>query len=103
MIACPSSKHFIKDYPKSPDIAFLRIMVLLVCLRGHILGGANIIIQLRFVWHLLHFTVTEVDDGNFFTFLGIALKEDVIWLEVSVYDLLISHVCISFEDLSKNE
>lgn len=103
MITRLASKHLIEDDPKSPNIAFLWVMVLLVRLRRHVFGRTHIIVQLWLVGNLLHLAIAEVYDGYFLAFLRIALKEDVIWLEVSMYYLLIPHMCISFNYLPKNE
>lgn len=103
MIAGLAGQHLVEDNPKGPNITFLWVIVFPVCLRRHILGRANVIVKLRLVGHFLHLAIPEVNDGHFLAFLRIGLKEDVIWLQVSMYDLLISHMRVSFDYLPKNE
>jgi hypothetical protein len=95
LVASPPHQHFVKDNPQCPNITLLRILVLLVSLGCHILGGTNVIENLRFIRNLFHLAVPEIDDGNFQASFRACSKQYVIGFQISVYDALCSNMAIA--------
>lgn len=100
LIAGMSHQHFVQHHADGPDIALFRVFVLLVGLRGHVFGRANVVEHLGLVWHLLHRAVSEINYRNGPALL--MLKQDVVRFEVAVNNLLIFNTLVTLEDLPKD-
>ena len=94
-------QHFIQYDSQCPYVAFLRVCIFFIGLRGHVLWRSYVVINLRPVWYAFLGTVPEIYKANF---LGYAIlpigplfvsKDDIIGLDVTmnyalVFDCLVS-------------
>lgn len=59
-----SHQHLVEHHANGPDIALLGVFVLLVGLRGHVLGRANVVEYLGLFGNFLHRAVSKINYGN---------------------------------------
>ena len=89
-IGCLSHQHFVEDDPDSPDIALVRILILLIGLGTHVSRRSHIIADLRLP---LSHELAKPEISDF----GFSLrKEDVGCFQIPMNDVLVLYQNIAF-------